>query len=106
MKKALFLALAALSLAGCSKSSDEKLLKIINGATEKMQEAKTMEEANKVNEDFVSEISDFEKENKTAYDEIEKDPKKKAAVETAGQNYTKVMMEKCLELGSQKQLAQ
>ena len=53
-----------------------------------------MEEAEKVNKDFVADISEFEKENKDAYDAIEKDKAKKEAVEAAGQGYTKVMMEK------------
>ena len=103
MKKFLLLAVLSLTLAGCSKSPDEKLIRII---TEKMKEAKTMEEADKVNKDFVADISEFEKENKDAYDAIEKDKAKKEAVEAAGQGYTKVMMEKFFELTSTKQLAQ
>lgn len=108
MKKFLLLAVLSLTLAGCSKSPDEKLIRIINDATEKMKEAKTMEEAEKVNKDFVADISEFEKENKDAYayDAIEKDKAKKEAVEAAGQGYTKVMMEKFFELTSTKQLAQ
>ena len=105
MKKFLIIALFSSFFMGCSKQPDEKLLKIISDATEKMQEAKSLEEANKVNEDFVAAVSEFEKDNKNAYDEIEKDAKKKAAVQAAGQNYTKVMVEKCLELGSKNQLA-
>ena len=106
MKKFLLLAVLSLTLAGCSKSPDEKLIRIINDATEKMKEAKTMEEADKVNKDFVADISEFEKENKDAYDAIEKDKAKEEAVEAAGQGYTKVMMEKFFELTSTKQLAQ
>ena len=45
-----------------------------------------MEEAEKVNKDFVADISEFEKENKDAYDAIEKDKAKKEAVEAAGRN--------------------
>ena len=97
MKKFLLLAVLSLTLAGCSKSPDEKLIRIINDATEKMKEAKTMEEAEKVNKDFVADISEFA---------IEKDKAKKEAVEAAGQGYTKVMMEKFFELTSTKQLAQ
>lgn len=64
-----------------------------------------MEEADKVNKDFVADISEFERENKDAYDAIEKDKAKKEAVEAAGQGYAKVMMEKFFELNSAKQLA-
>lgn len=105
MKKFLLFAILSLALAGCSKSPEKKLIGIINEATEKMKEAKTMEEADKVNKDFVADISEFERENKDAYDAIEKDKAKKEAVEAAGQGYAKVMMEKFFELNSAKQLA-
>ena len=85
-------------LSPLSESGKHKLHKM-------MKEAKTMEEAEKVNKDFVADISEFEKENKDAYDAIEKDKAKKEAVEAAGQGYTKVMMEKFFELNSAKQLA-
>lgn len=102
MKKFLAITFLAITLVGCSKSPDEKLLGIINDATEKMKDAKNLEEAAEINKAFVDDIDAFEQENKTAYDEIEKDHEKMEKVQAAGQNYSKVMVEKMLELNSQK----
>lgn len=100
--KPLFIAICmALALSGCSKSPEQELLDIIGNATGQMQSAKTIEEANKANNDFNDAITEFEKKNGEAYKKLENDKEKSAAIRAALQNYTSVGIQKFIELGSQ-----
>lgn len=94
-------AVAVLLLAGCQGNVADEYVGIITEATEKMQEAKTPEEANKVNDELSQQLNKFEKENEGELDKLEKDEAQSSKVRAALNAYITASIQKSIELGSQ-----